>query len=287
MAASLALRPMALVFALASSLMWGLADFLGGTVTRRLPALAVVGVSQAFGLLTMVVVVLVTGAWVDGFTDLGWLPWAVLASISGAAGLAVFYAALASGTMGIVSPIAALGVLVPLIAGIVAGEQPAMLQVLGVAAAILGIVLASGPELTGGAPIRPVLLATLAAGLLGTSMLGVAGGSQVDVTMTMFGMRLVTVTLMVVLALIARGVGGVGRVDLPVLAVVGFFDVAANVAFGYASTVGLLSIVSVLGSLYPVATVLMARFVHHERLRAIQYVGVAFALAGVALISGG
>jgi drug/metabolite transporter (DMT)-like permease len=278
---------MAILLALSSALMWGFADFVGGTVTRRLKALAVVGISQTFGLVVMVVFAAATGAWQTAWIDTGWIPWAVVASLSGFLGLAAFYSALATGTMGIVSPIAALGVVVPLLAGIMAGEQPGSVQVLGVAVALVGIVLASGPELTGGAPARPVILAFVAALLLGTSLLGVARGSDSNVTMTMLGMRVVTVSLLLCFALLARSVGGAQVRMLPILAVVGFFDVAANLAFGYASTMGLLSIVSILGSLYPVATVLLARFVHKERLRPVQVAGVVAALVGVALISGG
>jgi drug/metabolite transporter (DMT)-like permease len=278
---------MAILLALSSALMWGLADFLGGTVTRRVKVLAVVGISQTFGLLVMVVVALATRAWDTAWDDTGWMHWAVVASISGFLGLATFYSALATGTMGIVAPIAALGVVIPLLAGVVAGEQPGTVQVLGVSVALVGIVLASGPELSGGAPMRPVALAFTSAVLLGTSLLGVARGSESNVTMTMLGMRIVTVTIVIAMALVVRSTGGVRLGMLPILAVVGFFDVGANVAFGFASTMGLLSIVSVLGSLYPVTTVLLARFVHKERLRPVQLAGVVAALTGVALISGG
>jgi drug/metabolite transporter (DMT)-like permease len=278
---------MAILLALSSAVMWGLADFLGGTTTRRLKVLAVVGISQAFGLLVMVIFAGVTRAWVTAWDDTGWIVWAVVASISGFLGLATFYSALATGTMGIVAPIAALGVVVPLVAGILAGEQPGTIKVIGVGVALVGIVLASGPELSGGAPMRPVILALVSAVLLGTSLLGVARGSESNVTMTMLGMRVLTVSILVVVALSVRSVGGAQVSMLPILAVVGFFDVGANVAFGYASTLGLLSIVSVLGSLYPVTTVLLARFVHKERLRPVQIAGVAAALMGVALISGG
>jgi drug/metabolite transporter (DMT)-like permease len=278
---------MAILLALSSAVMWGLADFLGGTVTRRVKVLAVVGISQTFGLLVMIVFAGVTRAWDTAWDDTGWMPWAVVASISGFLGLATFYSALATGTMGIVAPIAALGVVIPLLAGIVAGEQPGTVQVIGVSVALVGIVLASGPELTGGAPMRPVILALISAVLLGTSLLGVARGSESNVTMTMLGMRAVTVTLLVFVALAVRSTGGVRLGMLPILAVVGFFDVGANVAFGFATTLGLLSIVSVLGSLYPVTTVLLARFVHKERLRPVQMAGVVAALTGVALISGG
>ncbi len=130
--------------ALLSSGLWGSADFFGGLMSRRLPPIAVVAWSQTSGLVLGLVVATVTGAWGD---PAGWLPWAVLAGVSGALGLVAFYAALASGTMGVVSPIAALGAVVPVLAGVVAGEQPTGLQTAGIVVALLGAVLASGPEL--------------------------------------------------------------------------------------------------------------------------------------------
>ena len=278
---------MAAVLALISAAMWGLADFIAGTATRRLKALAVVGASQFFGLLSIAAFAAVTGAFGSALDDTRWVLWAVASSLTGFVGLALLYAALATGVMGIVSPIASLGVMVPLIAGVLAGEKPSAAQGLGVALALVGIVLASGPELTGGAPVRPVALATGAALLLGTSLFALARGSEYNVTMTLVGMRALTVSILLAAALLLRTAGGVTAADVPVLAVIGFFDVAANLTFGVASTLGLLTIVSVLGSLYPVTTVLLARFVHHERLRAIQYVGVVAALAGVGFISGG
>ncbi len=97
-----------------SSLLWGSADFLGGTISRRRKAALVVGASQAAGLLTIAVVATLAGAWGD---DTGYLPWAVLSGVAGVVGLVSFYAALAAGTMGVVSPIAALGVVVPVLWG--------------------------------------------------------------------------------------------------------------------------------------------------------------------------
>lgn len=279
---------MAAVLALMTALMWGVGDFVAGTMTRRLRAVVVVGISQFFGWLCISVWMLATGGWQGAFENTQWVLWAVVASLTGAAGLGLLYAALASGVMGIVSPIAALGVLVPLVVGVVSGEQPTQLQVLGVVAALIGIVLASGPELSGGAPLRPVLLASVAALFLGTSLVGVAKGSESNVTMLLVGMRTTTVIVMVLFALIVRTRGwGVAKADLPVLFVVGFFDVAANLTFAYATTLGLLTIVSVLGSLYPVVTALLARIIHHERLRAVQYAGVVAAFTGIALIAGG
>jgi drug/metabolite transporter (DMT)-like permease len=276
--------------ALLSSGLWGSADFFGGLMSRRLPSMAVVAWSQGSGLLLGLVVATATGAWSD---PPGWLPWAVLAGASGALGLIAFYAALAAGTMGVVSPIAALGAVVPVLAGVLSGEQPTALQSLGIVVALLGAVLASGPELRGGGGdpaaarrrARAVLLAALAAVAFGVALLAIGRGAEHSTVLTLVGMRCTSVTAFVVVALALRSVGGVRPRDLPALAAVGACDLSANLAFGFASTLGLLSVTAVLGSLYPVATVLLARFVLHERLLAVQWAGVGAALAGVALIA--
>ncbi|HEX6888377.1 MAG TPA: EamA family transporter [Candidatus Nanopelagicales bacterium] len=275
---------MAALLALLSSAMWGSADYLAGRLSRTRPVLVVLGVSQAVGLVAMVLAATVTGAWV---APRDYVPWAVLASLAGATGLALYYRALAIGTMGVVSPIAALGVLVPLAVGVADGERPAPLQVLGIGVALVGVVLASGPEVHGDAGWQPLLLAAGSAVFLGTSLVALARGSDTSVIMTMTAMRMVTVSLMLLALLALRRAVAVPARDLPGLAAVGLLDVGANLAFGAASTLGLLSLVAVFGSLYPVATILLARWLDHERLRRIQHVGVVLALAGAAAISAG
>ncbi len=273
---------MAVLLALLSSLLWGGADFLGGLLSRRRAAYAVVGASQAAGLVVATMAAVVTG----GFSSpLGWLVPSMLAAVSGALGLVCFYAALASGTMGVVSPIAALGAVVPVAGGLLAGEQPSALASTGIALALIGAVAASGPELRGNAGVRPVLLAVVAGLGFGLTMLFIARGSETDAVMTMWGMRLTSVSGFAVAAVITRNLGGLRPTDAWPLVVVGVGDVAANLLFGFASQLGYVSVTSVLASLYPVATVLLARAVLHERLLRIQYVGVGAALAGVALVS--
>jgi drug/metabolite transporter (DMT)-like permease len=274
----------AALFALLSSAMWGGADYLGGRLTRRQHVLVVLGASQAVGLLAMVAAMLLTRAWT---APTGYIGWAVLASLAGGTGLAMYYRALSIGTMGVVSPIAALGVLVPLAVGLIDGERPTGLQFAGILVALVGVVAASGPEVHGEAGWSPVLLAGGSALFLGTSLLAISRGSQYSAVMTMTGMRVVTVTLLLVGALVLRPAVRATPAEIPGFAAVGLLDVGANMAFGYASTLGLLTLVSVLGSLFPVATILLARWLDHERLRPVQVAGVALALTGVAAIATG
>lgn len=280
---------MAVFLALLSSLLWGSADFLGGTISRRRMAVLVVVTSQAAGLVGIALVALLAGAF-DDSTDYLW--WAVGAGLAGMLGLVCFYAALAMGTMGVVSPIAALGVVVPVLVGLARGERPATVQLVGITIAVLGVVLASGPELSGRAGARPLVLAALSALGFGLALLFIAEGARTSTLMTLVAMRVTSVTVLAVALAaaarrLARGRLSLDRRDVALVTVTGMADVAANLTFGLASTRGLVSIVAVLGSLYPVVTVLLARLIHAERLGAAQTVGVAGALGGVALIAAG
>jgi drug/metabolite transporter (DMT)-like permease len=274
----------AVFLALSSSVMWGGSDFLGGLLSRTRHAHAVVAGSQACGLLAVALVALSTEAW-HGST--AWVVWAALAGVVGAVGLVCFYSELGCGTMGVVSPIVALGVVVPVLLGISQGETPDTLVVLGLVLALLGVITASGPELEGRAGAKPVLLAAVAGVCFGAALVFIERGAQTNALMTLTGMRVTSVGLFLLAALGMRTTGGLRPRDLGPLAVVGVADVGANLLFAIATQRGLLSVTAVLGSLYPVVTVLLARLVLQERLRLVQQVGVVAALTGVVLLSAG
>jgi drug/metabolite transporter (DMT)-like permease len=275
--------------ALLASLLWGTADFLGGTAARRLPATGVVAISQGMALLGLLVVAGATGAYDD---PIGYLGWALAAAVVGLIALTGFYAALADGTMGVVAPIAALGVAVPVAVGVAQGDRPSGWQGAGLVIAVVGVVLASGPELRtdpagsrGGR--RPLLLAVVAAIGFGTVLVCVSHGARTSTVMTLLVMRASSVGILVVLASAGQVQIRAKRSDLLLLAAIGAGDVGANAAMAVASTRGLLSVVAVLSSLYPAVTVLLARSVHEERMQRMQALGVAGALAGVVLIASG
>jgi len=275
------------LLALLSSLIWGASDFLGGTATRRIPGPVVVGLSQLVALLALAPIAVLVGG--DGTSYV--VP-GIAAGMVGCVSLAAFYRALATGTMGVVAPIASLGVVVPVVVGLARGEAPGTLQVVGIALAVVGVVLASGPELSGAAGARPLLLSAMSALGFGTALVLVAQGSRGGgigrVLLVLTVMRMSSVLLLTVLLVLTRSwrLPVSGR-DLPVLAAIGLGDVLANAAYGVASQGGLLSVVAVLGSVYPVMTVLLARQLLHERLRPIQLAGVGTALAGVVLLAAG
>lgn len=275
---------MAVLLALCSSLMWGTSDFLGGKTSRRVHPAAVYGLSQVVGLAALLLVALVTGSW---RAEPGYWPWAIAASVLGAVGMLAFYTALSIGPMGIVSPMVALAAIVPVAVGLLIGEVPGGVQVLGILAAVIGILLASGPELSGAESARPLILAGVSALSFGGMYVVFAGGSAVNPIMTMTAMRMVSVVIFGIVLLAVRSIGGASRRDAWVLVVIGVCDAGANVLYGYASTMGLLATTSVLASLYPVVTSILAAVVLRERLRAVQYAGVTVAMVGVVLISAG
>ena len=273
------------VLALLSAICWGTSDFFAGLKTKEHPAIVIVGWTQGLALVGLSLIVLVvrpaslTGPW------LGWLPWAMTAGLAGMIGLLFFYTALADGTMGVVAPIASMGVIVPIVLGVATGDSPGLWAWIGMAVAVVGILLASGPELSGAVSPRPVLFALAAAVCFGSALLCIDRGARTSTLLTLWGMRMTSVGLLVIVALVARSAGGVRRGEVPLLAAIGAGDALANGLFGWASSMGQVSLTAVLGSLYPVATIILARVILGERLRRIQQVGVVAALAGAALIA--
>lgn len=276
------MNAVALLLALGSSVVWGVADFSGGSLTRRLPTLPVTVVSQSAGFVALLVAVGVRGS-------LGWRSFALglLAGVGGGAGLAAFYRALSLGTMSVVSPIAACSAVVPFAISLATGERPRTLALAGAAAALAGAVLASVEERRASSRerSRAVVLALVAALALGVFVYFLGLGSRNgDALSTLVGARVGSLALLVVLTLSMRQALVVPRSWLPAVAAVGLADVSANALFAFASGHGLLALVSVLGSLYPVVTVLLAHVLLGERLTRTQQAGVAVALAGVAAI---
>ncbi len=278
---------MATLLALLSSLLWGSADYHAGNLSKRLPTMVVLGLNQAFGLLFGIFLILATHGWLapslesDGFLING-----ALAGICGYIGLICLYSGLSTGRMGVVAPISSLSVVIPLFFAIVInGDQLSQPAMMGMAAAVIGVFLASGPEATQGLPLRPVLLALGAALGFGSGLTFMAIGSQESSLMTMTTMRATTFFISVGFFLKIKGFGGASKRDLPLLAGIGIADFSANLLLGIATTKGLVSVAMVLGSLYPIATAVLAYIFLHERLHKAQYIGIVLAVGGVAAIS--
>jgi drug/metabolite transporter (DMT)-like permease len=278
-----AVSVLALVLALGSSIVWGIADFSGGLLTRRLPTFGVTLISQGAGFVALLVAIGIRGDLAGRSFALG-----LLAGVGGGVGLAAFYRALSLGTMSVLSPIAACGAVVPFVISLASGERPSALAVAGAGAALAGAVLASAEERRSESRerSRAVLLAVGSALALGLFVYFLGLGSrQGDALSTLVGARVGSLTCLAAGAIVFRASVRVDRRDLVPVAAVGLLDVAANSLFAFASGHGLLSLVSVLGSLYPVVTVLLAHMLLGERLTRAQRAGVAVALGGVALIA--
>ena len=222
--------------------------------------------------------------------------------MSGASAVVLFYQALAIGTMGVVAPLAALGVVVPVVIGIFSGSLPSIVCCAGIVVAIGGVVAVAGPgggHGRAGGHSRSMLLAIGAALGFGLLQYAISGGSRYSTVMTMLAMRCASLPVLAVVCYFSlrptpgtsparRGVvANLTPRTLLVIGAVGVFDVGANLLFAIASVSGALAVVAVLGSLYPAATVLLARIIDHEQLTRLQNIGVVVAVVGVAMIAAG
>lgn len=272
------------MYALSSSLVWGCSDFLGGIFSRRLPLAAVTLISQAAGFVALLVWLAGSGFHLGGTAFvLGGV-----GGIGGAIGLSAFYKGLAIGTMSIVSPVAACGALVPFGIALATGERPAAAAIGGAVVALTGAVLASLDERRADADRRRgAVLAVVAAVAIGLFIyfLGLAAKHGTPLS-ALVGARVGSLTLLAVGSVVLRMPLRIGRRDVPGVAAVGLLDTSANGLFVLASAGGFLAVVSVLGSLYPVVTLLAAHALLGERISLPQRLGVALALAGVAVVAG-
>jgi len=278
---------MATLLALLSSLLWGSADYHAGNLTKKYPAMVVLGINQAFGLLFGISLVIISQEWIaPNLSSGGYLVNGVLAGLSGYAGLLCLYAGLSTGRMGVVSPISSLSVLIPLGFALSVGDESLSRPLtLGVVAAIIGVFLSGGPEVSSGLPFKPILLALGAACGFGSALTFMSIGSEVSSLLTMTTMRIATFTITVGYFVNRGNFGGVQKKHIPLLIGIGISDFLANLLLGVATTKGLVSIAMVLGALYPIATAVLAFIFLHERLQKVQYIGIILAVGGVAVIS--
>ena len=277
---------MASLLALLSSAMWGTADFFAGRLSKKHHPFAVLGFSQVFGLIVGILIVVVSGNWqgkVLGFD--GFLIPGALAGLFGYIGLACLYEGLSTGRMGVVSPISSLSTVIPLAYALITGDVLSAITLVGVAIALVGVFCASGPELSQGLPLKPILLALGAAAGFGLALTFIAIGSQSSALLTMVSMRGASFFVTISLVIKFRTAGKFSKKDMPDLIFIGAADFLANLLLGIACTKGLVSVAMVFGSLYPIATAVLAYKFLQERLLKVQYLGIALAVIGVSIIS--
>jgi drug/metabolite transporter (DMT)-like permease len=275
---------LAVILALSASLVGGSTDFVAGWQTRRTSLWGVVLVSQIAGVAFTGMLAALRGKGAPGADVI--LP-ALMAGVASVVAIATFYEGLAVGIMSIIAPISTAGVVVPVAVGIARGERPSALQILGMAVVVVGVVLASLERSAGKRPAPSrfsIALALLAAASIGTGYVGMGLAAAHDPAWGVFVLRCTS-------ALCFGGIMAVRRPALrltwpavPVLVLVGLGDNGANALFSLATTHGYLSVVAVLGYIYPAFTVFLAHLFLGERLSRTQAVGAAAALAGAALL---
>ena len=278
------------LLSLASAVVYGAADFLGGLTARRASTVVVVAVSQAAGLVLLAVALPLLPDASPVKSD--WW-WGAAAGLTGGIGVALLYRALAVGTMAVVAPVTAVcAVAIPVLAAIVLGERPGARVSAGILMAIGAIVLVSQQDTTPDKGVvtsdrRSGLGLALAAGVaVGLFFLSLARTSADAGLWPMLVARAISVSLFAAIAVATRQSM---RLTPPTAALVlfgGALDMLANVLYLLATRLGPLSVVVTLSSLYPASTVLLARLVLGERLSGRQAIGIVFALAAILLIVG-
>jgi drug/metabolite transporter (DMT)-like permease len=279
---------MAIALALTAAASWGLADFLAGLASRRVSVPIVLLLVEAGGLVVIAAIALIGRA--PFFDDPQDFWSAVAAGLSGVLGLGCFYRALAIGTMSVVAPISSAGVALPVVVGIATGNRPSAITTAGLVAIVAGVVLASREQHDDAAAAAA---GRAAVGLALLSAVGFGGffalsdaPADASVPWTLVCARAAALPFVVAVIWRSRAAWPATRFGLGIAAV-GCIDLLATALIAIAQTKGDLSVVSVLGGMYPVATVLLAALVLHERVRSLQVVGIVLALGGVGAVAAG
>lgn len=284
---------LAVVLALCCSASWGVSDFIGGSLGRRMAVLEVLVATQVTGLIAGLVFAAVLG----GVPPLE--PQMLVAFAAGACsvlGVGALYRGLSAGTMGVVAPIAALNALLPVSLGLATGDSPGTVRLAGMLIAIVGVVVTSLDVRAGHGEAprsnrQAIAFAILAALAFGGVQIAIDAGAEVDVYWTIGLMRIAAVTT---LLLFAATIGaGIPRLSayrgrpIPLLLLGGLLDVSAATFYAASTTHGDLSVVAVLSALYPVVTVFLAGILLGERLDRLQTLGAIATLGGVVMLSVG
>jgi drug/metabolite transporter (DMT)-like permease len=278
----------AVLLALASAVVYGASDFLGGLASRRASVFGVVALSQLIGLAAVALLL----PWLGGDVGPADLAWGAAAGLAGATGLVVFFRALAGGVMSVIAPTTAVtAAAVPVVVGLLGGDRVGPWAAAGIGLALVAIVLVSAEN--GLAELRRARATGLGAALLAGLAFGfffvLLDRTAEDAGLTpLVPARIASVALVLVVVGIGRRSLRVGRTALPLVAVSGVGDMTANALFLLATQAGgQLAIVGVLASLYPVSTVVLAQLVLRERLVRAQVGGLLVAVTAVVLITGG
>ncbi|MCA1711623.1 MAG: EamA family transporter [Actinobacteria bacterium] len=276
----------AVLLALLTAASYGVANYLGPLLSRRLPLSGVLLVGQSVGVLGGLLLVAVTGFGSPGRSG---LLLGAAAGTANAVALASFYRAAALGPISIVAPIGATGAVVPVLVGIVGGERPSLLQLVGIPLAVAGVALAAARQAPAADAAKGagIGLSVFAAAVFGTFLALFAAASDRGAPAAVLTSRVALLVWTVLVVAAFRLPWRLPRRDVSAAAVPGLLLVVGTIAYGIATTRGLVSVVSVLATLSPVVTVGLAVLVLGERLAGRQRLGVAVALLGVVLLAAG
>jgi len=273
------------VLAAMCAVTYGLADYSGGRASRSVASTLVTLIGQSVSLVLVVVVVLMIGTPVASAHDLAW---GAAAGAAGGFALIAFYRALASGAMTVVAPITAvISAVLPVIVGLSLGERPSGTALAGIVVACLAVALVSGAigtrhQHTSAGIIALAFAAGIGFGFVFVALARTAADSGLWPLVTA---RAASVPVVAVIVVATRPGRGAMRSVIWLIVASGVLDMGANFFYLEASHRGLLSIVAVISSMYPVSTVCLAFALDHERVSKTQAVGLAFAATALTLVS--
>ena len=276
---------MAILLALLTACVYGTADYLGGRATKNVPAMVVTFVGQFFGLVVLLVIALSSGIPAPGLHD--WL-WGGAAGLVGSTGLLAFYKAMSGGHMTVAAPIAAVAnALIPVGVGLFQGERPGVLALVGIPLALVSIALVSDVLGPGHhrAPARTVVLAAVGGSMFGLILVFLHETTSSSGVWPVLVMRFVSTPWMAMLLIGSRQRVSAARGRWGVVVGSGVLDSLANWFYVLAVREGLLSVVSVIVTLYPASTMMLAVGIDKERVHRSQVGGMALAATALALIA--
>ena len=276
-------EPVDILFGLASAVSWGAGDFCGGLAARRSRVYSVVIVSQVVGFFLLIGLALLLQ---EPIPVSGELLWGSAAGLAGGLGLVALYRGLAVGRMGIVAPVSAVvSVAVPTLFGLFSEGLPASAKLPGFGLALVAVWLTTrsdGPQVN---DLRELGFPFLAGIGFGVFLVLIGRVSEQTILWPLTAARAASIVMLLLVAALARQSARPAPGQLPVVALVGALDTAGNAFYALAARAGRLDTAAVLSSLAPAGTVLLARFFLEERFGRWQWLGVAFALIAVVLIS--
>ena len=278
---------MFLIFAIASAMFYGLGGFSGGYAASKSRVLPVLVVSQAFGLATASAALIALWPGPPGHAD---LLWGLIGGLAGAFGIVTLYRGIAKGIVAIVSPTAALlSAVIPLVAGLILGDKPGLLSLIGMGLCVPAIILLASSSSHAGTDkqrTKSSLSHGFVAGIFfGLFYVAISRPGVHSGFWPLVAARSASITMALVVMLAKREHLVLNKGSLIPAMLAGILDMVANILFVLASSSGMLSIVAMIVSLYPVPTVLMARIVFKERITPARGIGLGLSLAGLALIS--